>query len=341
MQSYLTIQVIATLIKFLNFSQFHHFTAFPINLVSAKLFNLPEGKILLHSLSSYFFNLDLFECNLTKDTRLNVLIEKSSFFMFAVLKGRSIFSDKNGNPISETAGNSAALSYLSKGRYQWQLCAGQHHMLCITFREDYFIRKSLSLPIIQPLVKAYQNASLPYLVLPNCAIGNSIFKLVDKQLGRNMEPKDVDMATHIFIDKLLNNYVESLNARQYDTHTIHKQKINEIINYIHRHYAEKNVGDLSMLANRFNLSERSLLRLIKESLHMPLCEYIIKFRMNIAFTKLSASKRPVKEIAAEVGYSDPLYFSKVFKKYHKMNPSDVHGKNLQNDAKKHMENSCI
>ncbi|WP_165973190.1 MULTISPECIES: AraC family transcriptional regulator [unclassified Pedobacter] len=35
------------------------------------------------------------------------------------------------------------------------------------------------------------------------------------------------------------------------------------------------------------------------------------------------TSRPVKEVASKVGYPDSFYFSRVFKKYHKIKPSEV------------------
>lgn len=323
MRSHLILQILSELVKPLLNEQFQHFRAFPSQQVIARLCNLPEGQMLIHSLSNYLFNLDLFECSLTKDTQLKALIDRSSFFMFVVLKGRSVFSDELGNNVSESMGNSCTLSYISTGTYNWHFFPGQHQVLFITFKEDYFIRKCRSLSLIKPLIDAHQLANMPYCVLPHCPIAGSIFSLLKKRLGEKIDQSKIDLITHATIDDFVNKYAQSLMAQHYDTNTVHKQKIAEITRFIHEHYAEKDVDDLKMLKTMFNLSERGLSRLIKAAFKMPLHEYLRTFRMNLAMTKLQTTKKLIKEIAAEVGYIDPLYFSKSFKRYHKICPSNV------------------
>ena len=45
------------------------------------------------------------------------------------------------------------------------------------------------------------------------------------------------------------------------------------------------------------------------------------------------TKRPIKEIAAEVGYPDSLYFSKVFKRAVGVNPSLYQKRGQENGEK--------
>lgn len=49
-------------------------------------------------------------------------------------------------------------------------------------------------------------------------------------------------------------------------------------------------------------------------------EYLIYFRINKAKVYLQADQYSVSEIAYRVGVRDPLYFSKVFKKYYGLSP---------------------
>jgi AraC-like DNA-binding protein len=323
MQSHFSIQLISALTKILTPDQLAHFTTIPLNWVLAKLYTLREGHMLTQTLSNYLVHIELFEFNIAKDITFNTLVHKSSFFMFVMFQGKSVLSDHLDYPISETMGNSCVLSHLKAGHYNWHFLAGQHKMLCLTFRNDYFIRKGESMPQFKPLIDASLSANVPYLVLPHCASAKHILKLTKKMLVKNSRRQKSDAAINIFIDEVLNHYQESLIAKQYDTHTIHKLKVAEITSYIHQHYHRKDTSQINLLASRFNVSERSLKRMVSSVLQMSLHDYIIKLRMNKALTELSTSNKTVKEIAAEVGYSDPLYFSRVFKNYYKVPPSEV------------------
>lgn len=52
-------------------------------------------------------------------------------------------------------------------------------------------------------------------------------------------------------------------------------------------------------------------------------EYINKVRINHAHEILQTEKLSIKEIAYSCGFTDPFYFSRMFKKYRGISPSDV------------------
>jgi AraC-like DNA-binding protein len=328
MQSPITIQFISAMFNFFKPEQLSYFTTLPLSEAIVKLFTLPENKIVVQSLSNYMVHLELFEFNFSKDFVFETLVHKSSFFMFVMLKGKSVLSDLMNNPISETMGNSCALSYLREGTYNWQFSAGDHKMIFLTFRDDYYIRKLNEVPQFKPLADVYQSPIVSYLTLPHCTIAKSIFTLIKKQLTKEQTVKTTkslktDVEISLIIEKILSKYQNSLIAKQYDTNSINKQKIAQITRFIHQNYAEKVVDDLVELANKFNMSRSSFIRLIKNEFQMSPNEYILKLKMTKAMVKLTTTSKLVKEIATELGYPDPLYFSRVFKKYHKITPRKV------------------
>ena len=51
--------------------------------------------------------------------------------------------------------------------------------------------------------------------------------------------------------------------------------------------------------------------------------YLIKYRLEQAIKLLKEEEYTIQEVAALVGYSDPLYFSRIFKKHVGYSPSQV------------------
>jgi AraC-like DNA-binding protein len=49
-------------------------------------------------------------------------------------------------------------------------------------------------------------------------------------------------------------------------------------------------------------------------------EYLVNYRLDKACGLLKTTSLPVSNIAAQVGYNDPLSFSKVFKMFHNISP---------------------
>lgn len=85
----------------------------------------------------------------------------------------------------------------------------------------------------------------------------------------------------------------------------------------HLHEPDFNVG---VLADKLEIS-RSLLHLrMKERVGMTTSRFIAQIRMQRAVALLE-SGLPVSEVAAQLGFTDPSYFSKVFKKHYQRSPS--------------------
>ena len=83
-------------------------------------------------------------------------------------------------------------------------------------------------------------------------------------------------------------------------------------------YIDNNIQEelnLESVANNFNLSPYYFSRSFKESMGCNLIDYINIVRIKKAKDLLKKSEMSIKEIGYTVGYSDPNYFSKVFKKY--------------------------
>lgn len=78
--------------------------------------------------------------------------------------------------------------------------------------------------------------------------------------------------------------------------------------------------ELEKVANNFGLSVYYFSRTFKEVTGINFSEYVNKCRIDTAKELLSNGEMSVKEVCYKVGYNDPNYFSKVFKKYEGISP---------------------
>ncbi|GHV60940.1 hypothetical protein AGMMS49587_03770 [Spirochaetia bacterium] len=90
------------------------------------------------------------------------------------------------------------------------------------------------------------------------------------------------------------------------------------IEYIHDHYAES--IQLSDAADAAQVSAAYLSRLFSEHLKANFIDYITELRIGQAEKFIRESRMNIKEIAFAVGYQDPNYFSKIFKKITGLSP---------------------
>ena len=75
------------------------------------------------------------------------------------------------------------------------------------------------------------------------------------------------------------------------------------------------------LADMLGISRVTLYRKFMEEVGVSPADYIHGQRMRRAKELLSVSRLPIRQVALAVGYSDPLYFSSVFRRFRGCSPS--------------------
>lgn len=83
--------------------------------------------------------------------------------------------------------------------------------------------------------------------------------------------------------------------------------------FIDIHYAEPELT-CQTLSEEFSYTRKYLSRLFTRHFQIGITEYITTVRINHAVALLEQTRMPIAEVAARVGFADPLYFSRVFKR---------------------------
>lgn len=91
--------------------------------------------------------------------------------------------------------------------------------------------------------------------------------------------------------------------------------------YIDRNFREVDCT-VKSVAEKIQIDRTYLYRLFKEETGMSVIEYINWCRIRRACTMLSNTLAQIKDVALSVGFSDQLYFSKVFKKINGITPTE-------------------
>ncbi|REK75643.1 response regulator transcription factor [Paenibacillus paeoniae] len=92
--------------------------------------------------------------------------------------------------------------------------------------------------------------------------------------------------------------------------------------YIHQNYAQKGLT-LNEIAQKNHVSPNYLSYLFKKKTGYNLWEYVIKLRMEESKRLILNTDLRRYEISDQVGYESPEHFSKIFKKYYGISPSEM------------------
>ncbi len=99
-----------------------------------------------------------------------------------------------------------------------------------------------------------------------------------------------------------------------------QNEIEEAAAYFYDHYNE-NIS-IQKYANAHHISTNHFIRSFRLFLGVTPARYLLTLRMTNAQSLLEAEQYSIKEIAAIVGYHDPLYFSQMFRKVVGVPPSE-------------------
>ena len=98
----------------------------------------------------------------------------------------------------------------------------------------------------------------------------------------------------------------------------------ELLVYIKNNFTQRLF--LKELATQFALSPNYCCSLFTKTTGLTFSQYITKLRMEKALLLLQNPTLTINDIAGLTGYDDQIYFSKVFKKYYSLTPSQYRDK---------------
>ena len=112
------------------------------------------------------------------------------------------------------------------------------------------------------------------------------------------------------------SFVPTSNQPQED-----EGRFDSILKYIAENFNDPTLS-IKKIADIYFYSEKYLSSLFKKNMNKKFTEHLNELRIAHAVAIMGANTRSVSEISAKCGFSDPLYFSKVFKKSVGVSPSE-------------------
>ena len=94
--------------------------------------------------------------------------------------------------------------------------------------------------------------------------------------------------------------------------------VDHALDVIRRQYADIKISDI---AKRIGINRSYLTSIFKSRTGLSPQEYLLRYRLNMACQLLLTTSQPIQEVARQIGYENPMTFSKMFKGAYGVSPS--------------------
>jgi AraC family transcriptional regulator of arabinose operon len=173
--------------------------------------------------------------------------------------------------------------------------------------------------------------------------GNPVIKIDHKsKIGKLFLQNVIDcLNNNDFSDIVATSYFYKIFAelsklKTVSDHTEHSATVdivNRALKFIAQNYSNPNLN-IKIVASNVGIHESYLSRLIKSYTKLTFTTYLTNTRINAAVELIDMGNYFVSDVAYKSGFSDPYYFSKVFKKFNTISPRDHIKKiKVQNEIK--------
>jgi AraC-like DNA-binding protein len=120
--------------------------------------------------------------------------------------------------------------------------------------------------------------------------------------------------------KLLNFIASFVYLKELNPVALENDLIQQSINFMKENVTQ--VYEVSDFSKAKNLSTTHYARLFKNKMGVSTLQYFNQLKIQKSCQYLYFSDKSIKEICHELGFSDPFYFSRLFKKYIGISPSE-------------------
>ena len=160
------------------------------------------------------------------------------------------------------------------------------------------------------------------------------YYVIDSSYGETLPLQEVDEALTL-AQELLDGtqdrqsrkaITSAIDLREEESGNQYKSMLKRALRYIDQNYTDENLS-LNSVAKAANISPNYFSGVFSQEMGQTFVEYLTEKRMERAKELLRYSGKRSSEVAYEVGYRDPRYFSFLFKKMQGCTPSSYRAGN--------------
>lgn len=233
------------------------------------------------------------------------------FLIHYVISGKGIFSSQ-GEEYELGAGDSFVIepeqliSYVSDETDPWHYC-----WIAFTGTQAATLVASTGVIPLQPIIHTKRNRHIPVL-----------FRHIQQAL--RSKKANAQLKSIGYLHLLLGEYCETLSASTLAgvvTEAESDRIVQQAIHYLSTQYAEPIT--IELMAESLGYNRAYLSRMFKRHTKVTPVTFLLKLRVDKARLLLRERlELTIEQIASSVGFYDPLYFSKQFRRWYGVSPSE-------------------
>jgi AraC-like DNA-binding protein len=233
------------------------------------------------------------------------------FLIHYVISGKGVFSSQ-GEEYELGAGDSFVIepeqliSYVSDETDPWHYC-----WIAFTGTQAAALVSSTGVNPLQPIIHTKRNRHIPVL-----------FRHIQQAL--RAKKANAQLKSIGYLHLLLGEYCETLSASTLAgvvTEAESDRIVQQAIHYLSTQYAEPIT--IELMAESLGYNRAYLSRMFKRHTKVTPVTFLLKLRVDKARLLLRERlELTIEQIASSVGFYDPLYFSKQFRRWYGVSPSE-------------------
>ena len=171
----------------------------------------------------------------------------------------------------------------------------------------------------------------------NTEKAEALFSALSKNFSRHHI--ESGFATSLNLCEILQIFTEETMLKIQDETRLERAvppPLRKALSYIKQNCTEE--ISLSDIAKHCSLTKQQIIRYFRSEMNTTPMQYVTEYRLNRAMELFwTSTVKTVSEAANEVGFSDPHYFSRAFKKFTGETPTEYISRIKSFDEKKHLE----
>ena len=121
--------------------------------------------------------------------------------------------------------------------------------------------------------------------------------------------------------KRMFNSSQNISAKNITSNPVDEEFINKVYRILEKNYTNPDFT-INQFAGEMFVSSSLLYKKLKVITDLNITNFINTYKLKKAMELIQETKLPISDIAFAVGFNDPKYFSRVFRKHYGMSPSD-------------------